>query len=1036
MADQYIRDSMPGYYVKSVPRDGLCILHAFRECLLSIGVGESYHDVVVALRNEIQKDIYNDIYSSSLNGVNLVQELDRYIENPLAEYDSHISDIYLEALGMAYGVNIIVFQSNCEEVRILENINADNHFEHTVYFVRTLSLHFDPVIPVFYADPAEGSESGDSVTITDFITGQNVSKNSKAEIKPDPDAAREEYENSKDDPLHDSTNRVATHPSEYLLNDFNFKNPSGASLINALLVEPTKYEVSTPLKQVRQNKMFTVRDCLLSDITSDDNGSYNESNRNNRLYYVKFDENSVNKIACLNIDPGESLHYKERVGRNYKDISVSSKDVYRLNRYYRLSKSIPGLKMMIATIESYDGKDKCPYFCVVYSLVEEADDDVKEVKCLPPHGNSKQPIEFSQPYIRTNPAVLKNIDDKLEKCGSVSSVFYDVLVESGGPMHSGSQSNEPRNTKQVNNRKSLKALKRKKENPTTFNMPLSDLDKLILAQRDPKSLVRTVVVWGDTYLAFVYSDKMLRDIELFCCNEYDNEACVLGIDTTFGLCDMWVTDTSYRNKRLLSARSRSNPVHLGPVMFHISKDDETFRRFCMELIASNPNLINLRKVGVDMEAAIYSGFRSVIPKLLELYCVKHLQDRDKIAIDKLHNKTTLSDDLRASYKKEILWDLYGRRYGTTFETGIADASDADEFNARLNSLNPRWEKLCPGFFQWFMTHRKKDFETSVIKSAREGTNIAGLYYQNDVESLHASEKRIQLFKKGSVLEAVATIETLIQREEYDEEMALYGGGNHVLSMQYKTWFSAQWHSWKQERKDDHKKRFRNCKPLVENSFVKPGNVGRKPNQSKRVRMSEPTNVVERPSTTLPSLVTSSAPTTVQQNISFEHQPCSSTLGPVSTTSLSANATSTNSLTQCNTSTSNTSASSTSVPTSLSLSFEDPRLQADTLFELHVRSDLPKLVKRCRGNCGRDILQDHQLVVKSAGIQRWISGGVEKSKAGPLFIHFKEECLKNYDSKNYYAPNEPFKWEQITISSSTKSKLTAEEVAFLLSLGIN
>ena len=34
---------------------------------------------------------------------------------------------------------------------------------------------------------------------------------------------------------------------------------------------------------------------------------------------------------------------------------------------------------------------------------------------------------------------------------------------------------------------------------------------------------------------------------------------------------------------------------------------------------------------------------------------------------------------------------------------------------------------------------------------------------------------------GSVLEAVTTIETLLEREENKEMLALYGGGNYVLS---------------------------------------------------------------------------------------------------------------------------------------------------------------------------------------------------------------------------------------------------------------
>ena len=48
-----------------------------------------------------------------------------------------------------------------------------------------------------------------------------------------------------------------------------------------------------------------------------------------------------------------------------------------------------------------------------------------------------------------------------------------------------------------------------------------------------------------------------------------------------------------------------------------------------------------------------------------------------------------------------------------FEKGIADAIDSDDFHAKVLSLEPSWEKLFPGFYKWFLTHRKKDFLQSV-----------------------------------------------------------------------------------------------------------------------------------------------------------------------------------------------------------------------------------------------------------------------------------------------------------------------------------
>ena len=118
--------------------------------------------------------------------------------------------------------------------------------------------------------------------------------------------------------------------------------------------------------------------------------------------------------------------------------------------------------------------------------------------------------------------------------------MYDLLLEEyGGPMLSQSVSNEPRNVKQIRNRQASKRAK----SSTDRAVETDDLTKLLLAQKDPNNYVQTVTVTEDRCIAFVYSDKQISALEFFCCT--DDDASVLGIDTTFKLCDMWVTDTSY-----------------------------------------------------------------------------------------------------------------------------------------------------------------------------------------------------------------------------------------------------------------------------------------------------------------------------------------------------------------------------------------------------------------------------------------------------------------------------------------------------------
>ena len=74
---------------------------------------------------------------------------------------------------------------------------------------------------------------------------------------------------------------MATLPDE-----FDYVNPLDEFLFQFLFVELTKYEVMIHLKHVRENKIHTIRDCILHDIMCDDSGVYNKTNKMKHDYYV------------------------------------------------------------------------------------------------------------------------------------------------------------------------------------------------------------------------------------------------------------------------------------------------------------------------------------------------------------------------------------------------------------------------------------------------------------------------------------------------------------------------------------------------------------------------------------------------------------------------------------------------------------------------------------------------------------------------------------------------------------------------------
>ena len=149
------------------------------------------------------------------------------------------------------------------------------------------------------------------------------------------------------------------------------------------------------------------------------------------------------------------------------------------------------------------------------------------------------------------------------------------LERSGGPYHSKSLSDEPRNIKQIKNRKQqLKSSSKNNKQERQINDELTALFNAL----ENENIVQTISAVKSAYFLFLYNDRQINDIKRFCC-EGSNPS-ILPIDTTLNLCDLWITDTSYRNKRLINRESGKNPIFVGPMMFHFT-DEGAFGRFAL-----------------------------------------------------------------------------------------------------------------------------------------------------------------------------------------------------------------------------------------------------------------------------------------------------------------------------------------------------------------------------------------------------------------------------------------------------------------------
>ena len=210
-------------------------------------------------------------------------------------------------------------------------------------------------------------------------------------------------------------------------------------------------------------------------------------------------------------------------------------------------------------------------------------------------------------------------------------------------------------------------------------------------------------------------------------------------------------------------------------MIPFERDEFLFNWFISEICSYQSNIRSLKTIGTDQGRAIYNGFSAQIPEL-NLLCVFHLEKGDR--------KKLLQLNPQKGAVKRILADIYGCHWGIK-EYGLADSKNKEDFAVRLESLRQTWENLYPDFHDLFSRKRKQLFESKVIESARKQTNVQGLFYNKSMQSQHFWEKKEQCFKKGIVQEEIATLKSLVTRQEDDEIRAIYGSRRCRLSRQFK-----------------------------------------------------------------------------------------------------------------------------------------------------------------------------------------------------------------------------------------------------------
>lgn len=227
--------------------------------------------------------------------------------------------------------------------------------------------------------------------------------------------------------------------------NINYRNISAETLLDIVLRRPEQFEKLTPLKGVRENLLYTIKSHTLEEVTCDDNGAYLNPRSAKKSYHVEFSKCSL-KASVAHLIGEEYICYT-RNGRRYERQVKPTDSIYEIHRYYRDSKSFSDMRQMIVRIKCVGKRDLEPFMCIVYTKDDDMQQD--EMGQIMPHGNVLQKNQ-DRPYIRTSQAVFDMQDDLVMT--STPSEVYHNSISSVGPYESTSQSNEPRNARQVQNR--------------------------------------------------------------------------------------------------------------------------------------------------------------------------------------------------------------------------------------------------------------------------------------------------------------------------------------------------------------------------------------------------------------------------------------------------------------------------------------------------------------------------------------------------------------------------------------------------------
>ena len=132
-----------------------------------------------------------------------------------------------------------------------------------------------------------------------------------------------------------------------------------------------------------------------------------------------------------------------------------------------------------------------------------------------------------------------------------------------------------------------------------------------------------------------WTQHILTNMALFCTSP--NNCTPLCKDTTYGIGNLFVMTTSYKNLKVLNKGKNEHPSFTGPALFHVDQDESIFSYFSQTLIALELSLRSILFIGSDRDCALINGTNNYFLIAKNLFCVMHVEDDIECKLSSMHH---------------------------------------------------------------------------------------------------------------------------------------------------------------------------------------------------------------------------------------------------------------------------------------------------------------------------------------------------------------------------------------------------------------